>query len=59
MLKKKIAILWCIWMLFLSPAVSQSETPTEDLLDLSLYELMNVRVTSPPPVFPRLKRRRP
>ena len=46
MLKKKIAILWCIWMLFLSPAVSQSETPTEDLLDLSLYELMNVRVTT-------------
>jgi iron complex outermembrane receptor protein len=44
---KRINILVCFFLLFFSPVLSYSETKTEDFLEMSLYELMNVEVITP------------
>ncbi len=46
MRKKRISVLISILLLFLFSGVAHSETKTEDFLEMSLYELMNVKVTT-------------
>ena len=46
MLKRVFGISVCILLLSAFPDSSYSETGTEDFLDMSLYELMNVKVTT-------------
>ncbi len=46
MLKKLIIVFTCAFLVSFSPPLSYSETQTEDFLDMSLYELMNVKVTT-------------
>jgi len=46
MLKRAFAISVCVLMLFAFSDFSYSETGTADFLDMSLYELINVKVTT-------------